>query len=70
MELQHEAAMGRNDWAGAALIATSCDTFHPDEDDEQIADELLSCYNCRYRRWTVASFSCCKGKPLFHCYVE
>ena len=63
---QPAAAPGRNDWAGAARIAALCETFHPDEEDEQVADELLSCFNCRYRRWTVASFSCCKEKPLHH----
>ncbi|MEI6205727.1 MAG: hypothetical protein WCP20_02980 [Desulfuromonadales bacterium] len=50
------------DWMGAARIAASCETFHPDEEDEQVADELLSCYNCRYRRWTAASFDCSKKK--------
>jgi hypothetical protein len=25
-----------------------------------VADESISCYNCRYRRWTVNSFICCK----------
>jgi hypothetical protein len=60
----HEAAIGKSDWAGAAGIAISCSTFLPDEEDEQVADEPLSCYNCRYRRWTAASFTCCKGMPL------
>ncbi|MFA7406051.1 MAG: hypothetical protein WC007_18815 [Pelobacteraceae bacterium] len=62
----HEEAPGRNDWAAVARIAASCDSFHPDEEDEQVADDLLSCYNCRYRRWTVVSFSCCKGKQIQH----
>jgi hypothetical protein len=62
--VQHAAAPGRNDWSGAARIAAVCITFHPDEEDEQVADELLSCFNCRYRRWTVASFTCCKEMPI------
>jgi hypothetical protein len=32
--------------------------FHPDVEEEQVADEDRSCYNCRYRRWTAASFVC------------
>jgi hypothetical protein len=32
--------------------------FHPDVEEELIADEARSCYNCRYRRWTAVSFSC------------
>jgi len=61
---QLEAPLGRDDWAGAARIAAACETFHPDEEDEQVADEPLSCYNCRYRRWTVTSFNCCKEKLI------
>ena len=49
----------RDDWAGAARIAATCVAFYPDEEDEQVADEVLSCFNCRYRRWTVTSFTCC-----------
>jgi hypothetical protein len=56
--------LGRDDWSGAACIAIACKTFHPDEDDEQIADEPRSCYNCRYRRWTVTAFTCCKEMPI------
>ena len=52
---------GRNDWAAAAREAEACDRFRPDEDDEWVADEPRSCYNCRYRRWTVDSFACMKG---------
>ena len=54
----------RNDWAGAARIAAECKTFFPDDEDEQVADELRSCCNCRYRRWTSESFTCCKEKII------
>jgi hypothetical protein len=64
--IQHEVDLGRNNWDGAARIAALCATFSPDDEDEQVADDLLSCYNCRYRRWTAVSFSCCKGSPLIH----
>lgn len=52
------------DWSGAARIAANCAGFHPDEDDEQVADEPVSCFNCRYRRWTVSAFTCCRKKRL------
>lgn len=52
------------DWTGAARIAANCTAFQPDEEDEQVADEAISCYNCRYRRWTIAAFTCCKEKLL------
>lgn len=52
---------GRNDGAAAAKAAALCDDFRPDDEDEWVADEPRSCYNCRYRRWTVRSFACMKG---------
>jgi len=58
-ESQQESPLGRDEWSGAAHIAAACGSFFPDEEDEQVADELRSCYNCRYRRWTATSFSCC-----------
>lgn len=54
-------AAGRSDWSAAAKEALQCGGFRPDEEDEWIADEPLSCYNCRYRRWTAQSFTCMKG---------
>lgn len=50
------------DWSGAARIAAGCAAFLPDEEDEQVADDSISCFNCRYRRWTVSAFTCCKKK--------
>lgn len=53
-------AGGKEDWKIAARIAEECAGFKPDDEDEMVADEAVSCYNCRYRRWTVKSFVCCK----------
>jgi hypothetical protein len=50
--------LGLDDWAAAARQAASCCAFRPDAEDEQIADEPISCYNCRYRRW-LADGVCC-----------
>ena len=49
---------GKEDWAGAARAAGDCKSFIPDVEEEQVADAARSCYNCRYRRWTAASFTC------------
>ncbi len=55
---RREYSGGNEDWPGAARAAACCAQFHPDVEEEQIADEAVSCYNCRYRRWTAASFTC------------
>ena len=51
---------GRSDWIAAAQEALQCGNFRPDEEDEWVADDPRSCYNCRYRRWTIKSFACMK----------
>ncbi len=52
--LEHE------EWLTASRIAGRCSEFSPDVEEEQIADNPLSCYNCRYRRWSFASITCCR----------
>lgn len=42
----------------ASEAATACDGFQPDVEEEWVADEERSCYNCRLRRWTAESFVC------------
>jgi hypothetical protein len=49
---------GSEDWKVVAEIAKNCVYFCPDVEEEQVADELRSCYNCKYRRWTRRSFTC------------
>lgn len=49
---------GRTAWREAAEAAIICGSFRQDDDDELVADEPVSCYNCRMRRWTVDSFVC------------
>ncbi|WP_020676742.1 hypothetical protein [Geopsychrobacter electrodiphilus] len=49
---------GREAWSLAAEQARTCPSFRADDEDEQCAEEELSCYNCRYRRWTADSFTC------------
>ncbi len=52
--LEHE------EWLTAARIADRCSDFAADVEEEQIADDACSCYNCRYRRWSLASIVCCR----------
>jgi hypothetical protein len=49
---------GKSDWAEAAREAEGCNVFRADVEEELVADQLRSCYNCRYRRWTAQSFVC------------
>lgn len=51
---------GKDDRQGAAGAAGNCGHFKMDVEEELVVDEPLSCYNCRYRRWTAASFTCVK----------
>lgn len=54
-----EFALGQDDWAAAARAALECARFAADVDEELIDDDdEQSCYNCRYRRWSAASFTC------------
>lgn len=55
---QREYAGFEEDWGAVAQIASDCLQFRPDDEDEWVADEPVSCYNCLYRRWTVKSFVC------------
>jgi hypothetical protein len=53
---------GGNGGDKAHETAERCPDFKEDCEDERVSDTLISCYNCRYRRWTQASFDCMKGK--------
>lgn len=55
---QMEFASGKEAWTAAAVQASACQGFAADVEEEWIADDPRSCYNCRYRRWSVASFTC------------
>ncbi|MCP4713723.1 MAG: hypothetical protein GY868_01295 [Deltaproteobacteria bacterium] len=52
---------GLEAWAEAAAAAAGCEIFRLDDEDELVAEQDLSCYNCRYRRWTEDAFVCLKG---------
>ncbi len=52
---------GKYDTERALAAAKKCDYFTEDCEEECVSDEPLSCFNCRYRRWTQESFTCMKG---------
>lgn len=54
---------GKSDYDSAAREAASCGAFRADCEEECVADEDVSCYNCRYRRWTRDSFMCMMREP-------
>ncbi|MBR5619971.1 MAG: hypothetical protein IKW76_09570 [Clostridia bacterium] len=55
---------GKTDWAAAAQAAENCGAFRADCEEECVADDDVSCYNCRFRRWTRDSFVCMKERCL------
>jgi len=55
-----EFPLENEEWLTAARIAGRCSDFAPDVEEEQIADDARSCYNCRFRRWAPASIICCR----------
>lgn len=50
---------GKEDYRNAAKEAENCPYFKMDDEDELVADEIYSCYNCQFRRWTPTTFICC-----------
>ncbi|WP_394147994.1 hypothetical protein [Shewanella atlantica] len=42
--------------------AQACERFSPDDEDEQIDDTLVSCYNCMKRRWLIDGVECIQFK--------
>jgi hypothetical protein len=55
---------GKESWLAATAVASDCRSFSLDVDEEIVADEERSCYNCRYRRWTASSFTCQASVPV------
>lgn len=55
---QKEFRHGQEAFELASEAAAGCRDFRPDVEEEWVADEERSCYNCRLRRWTAESFTC------------
>jgi len=50
---------GKDAFKEAQMAAEECLQFAFDVEEELFTEEEeRSCYNCRYRRWTKASFTC------------
>ena len=52
---------GKYDAQKALDAAKNCTVFTEDCEEECVGDDAISCFNCRYRRWTQESFTCMKG---------
>jgi hypothetical protein len=48
---------GLTDYAKARSAASECSYFITDDEDE-IIDDSVSCYNCAYRRYSDNTISC------------
>ncbi len=57
---QREFTGGKSAWTAAVTMAVNCQDFREDEEEEWVADDSRSCYNCRSRRCTRDSFVCLK----------
>ena len=55
---EREFRHGQEAYSLAVEQAGTCRHFCPDVEEEWATDDERSCYNCRLRRWTVASFLC------------
>ena len=49
-------------WERGQAIALACAAFEQDVEEEWVAQEPVSCYNCRYRRFTAAGILCMKSR--------
>lgn len=58
--LKGEFIGSKEDYQLAEEISKKCKYFKLDDEDELVSDEEISCFNCRYRRWSPASFTCKK----------
>ena len=51
---------GREAVEEAEKMALDCGQFRQDYEEECFYDEPVTCYNCRWRRWTEKGFDCMK----------
>lgn len=49
-----------DDWRQGHTTAQTCLQFQQDVEEEWVAEEMISCYNCRYRRWEQTGIQCMK----------
>jgi len=56
--------LGNDSINATAVLAAACPHYRDDVEEEICLEGVLTCYNCRYRRWARAGFSCCKNFPV------
>ncbi len=54
----------QEDMDATVVLATACPLYKDDEEEEIYLEGTLTCYNCRYRRWSRTGFSCFKDFPV------
>ncbi|MDM8533634.1 hypothetical protein QUF55_02920 [Clostridiaceae bacterium HSG29] len=52
---------GLNNYEMSRIAAKNCINFKADHEYEQVDSELISCYNCIYRRWKSKTIECMKN---------
>ncbi len=52
------------DLNATVTLAGACRFYKEDVDEELFMEDVLTCYNCRFRRWAHSGFSCYKGFPI------
>lgn len=57
---QWEFLHGKEAYKEAVMESLNCGQFVEDDEDEQVTEDLKSCYNCQFRRWTMHTFVCLK----------
>lgn len=50
-----------DNWILGHEIASKCQEFKQDVEEEWVAEEIVSCYNCRYRRFIGTGIQCMKS---------
>jgi len=46
------------------MLAEACRFYREDVEEELFLEDVVTCYNCRFRRWAHSGFSCYKGFPV------
>jgi len=61
ISMNDPAQLAIDQWEKGHAIALNCSEFKPDVEEEWLAEETISCYNCRYRRFVGSGIRCMKS---------
>lgn len=56
------ARFDMDDHKASREAANLCQQFSPDDEDEQVDDVQVSCFNCMKRRWLNSGLECIQLK--------